>query len=90
MLDIKRRDVSIKTRKFRNKGEATGTLKRLNGEIIPISLVSKDFDKLLMNTDNCRNLTLNFEGETVNAWIKETQKHLTMHNTINVDFLELK
>lgn len=90
MFDIKRRDAKLKTRKFRNKGEATGSLKRLDGEIIPISLISKDFDKLLNNTNDCRNIVLNFEGESVNAWIKETKRHITLHHTINVDFLEVK
>lgn len=89
MFEVKRRDVKVKTRKFRNNGEATGTLKRLNGEIIPIALISKDFDKLLNNTNDCRNVTLSFEGEAVNAWIHETQKHLLLHNTINVDFVEV-
>lgn len=89
MFEVKRRDAKVKTRKFRNVGEATGTLKRLNGEIIPIALCSKDFDKLLNNTNNCRYMILNFEGEEVNTWIKETVKHLTLHNTINVDFLEV-
>lgn len=89
MLVIKKRDVKLKTRKFRNKGEATGTLKRTNGEIIPISTISKDLDKYLDSSNDCPDVTLDFEGEIINAKIKETKRHLTIHNTINVDFLEV-
>lgn len=88
MLEIKKRDVSIKCRKFRNVGLATGTLKRSNGEIIPISLMSRIIDKILAATNYNRNITLNFEGEEIQAKIDRLQKHLTMHNTINVDFIE--
>lgn len=88
MLEIKKRDVKIKCRKFRNQGLATGTLKRSNGEIIPISLLSRVIDKILVASDYDKNITLNYEGEEIPAKIDRLQRHLTLHNTINVDFIE--
>lgn len=88
MLEIKKRDVSIKCRKFRNQGLATGTLKRKDGNIIPISLLSRVIDKLLVANNYNKNILLNYEGEEIPAKIDRLQRHLTLHNTINADFIE--
>ena len=90
MLELKLRDVTEKNRKFRNAGFATGTLKRLNGDIIPISTSINKLDKYLMNSNNCHYVKVSFEGEIIDTVITDSQKHLTLHNTINIDFKELQ
>lgn len=88
MLEIKKRDVKVKGRKFRNQGLATGTLKRRTGEIIPISLMSRVIDKILVANNYNKNIVLNYEEEEIPAKIDRLQRHLTLHNTINADFIE--
>lgn len=88
MLEIKKRDVKVKCRKFRNEGLATGTLKRKDGEIIPIYLLSRVIDKILVANNYNKNIVLTYDGEEIQAKIDRLQRHLTLHNTINADFIE--
>ena len=89
MLEAKFRDSSLKCRKFRNKGLTTGTLKRKNGEIIPISMIIYKLDAYLNRNGFEELIEINFEGEILKAKIKQTQKDIVNHNVINIDLLEV-
>ena len=89
MLDVSFRDVKIKCRKLRNKGLTTGTLKTKNGEIIPISMVIYKVDAYLNENGFKPILQINFQGKILNTKIKYAQKHLTKHNVINIDLVEV-
>lgn len=89
MLSVNLRDASLKCRKFRNMGYATGSLKRKNGDIIPISLVIHKFDAYLNKVGFTPLLDINLEGEEMKTKIKHVEKHITQHYTINVDLIEV-
>lgn len=89
MLDIVLRDTKIKCRKFRNKGMTTGTLKRKNGEIIPISMIIYKVDAYLNRYGFESLLDISFEGEIIKTKIKYAQKHIINHNVINIDLIEV-
>lgn len=89
MLELKVRDERIKGKKLRNKGLVTGTLKRKNGDIIPICLLSNLLEQYILVTDYCKDLDVVFEKEIVHAHIKEAQRHFTKNNVINMDFVEV-
>lgn len=89
MLDVNVRDVKVKCRKFRNNGLTTGTLKRKNGEIIPISMVIHKLETYLNRNGFNPLMEVNFEGEVINTKIKSTEKHITKHNIVNIDLVEL-
>ena len=54
MLELSIRDVGIKGKKLRNKGLVTGTLRRKDGQIIPIFLSSNLLEQYIVITDYCK------------------------------------
>ena len=63
MLELSIRDVGIKGKKLRNKGLVTGTLRRKDGQIIPIFLSSNLLEQYIVITDYCKDLDVKFENE---------------------------
>lgn len=90
MLEAKLRDSNLKGRKFRNEGMAIGTIRRLNGDIIPVSLLSRKIDKYFSANQGVSHVDVNFEGEIIKAKVIASEKHVLLHNTINIDFQELE
>lgn len=89
MLELSIRDVGIKGKKLRNKGLVTGTLRRKDGQIIPIFLSSNILEQYIVITDYCKDLDVKFENEIIHVHIKEAQRHFTKNNVINMDFIEI-
>lgn len=89
MLQVNKRDVNVKCRKFRNSGEATGVINRKNGENISISLKISDLDKFLAKNGDHSNLVVDLEGEIIKTFITEVQRDLLIHNAININLREL-
>ena len=89
MLELSIRDVGIKGKKLRNKGLVTGTLRRKDGQIIPIFLSSNLLEQYIVITDYCKDLDVKFEKEIIHVHIKEAQRHFTKNNVINMDFIEI-
>ena len=89
MLELSIRDVGIKGKKLRNKGLVTGTLRRKDGQIIPIFLSSNLLEQYIVITDYCKDLDVKFENEIKHVHIKESQRHFTKNNVINMDFIEI-
>lgn len=90
MLEANFRNVKVKGKKLRNLGLATGIIKRLNGDIVPISMQINKLDKYFLNTNNSRSLSIVLDGETINTWVERTQKDVVFHNTINIDLKEVE
>lgn len=88
MLELSYRDVSIKGKKLRRQGLVTGTLRRKNNEIIHISLLSNELEKYIAATGYEKDVDVMLNGEVIHAHIKEAQRHFTMNNVINMDFVE--
>ena len=87
MLELSIRDVGIKGKKLRNKGLVT--LRRKDGQIIPIFLSSNLLEQYIVITDYCKDLDVKFENEIIHVHIKEAQRHFTKNNVINMDFIEI-
>ena len=88
MLKVDIRDIKVKCKKLRNKGIISGTLKRINGEIIPISLKGSDVDKYILNNGLNKEVFIIFNNEKINTKIYRIQRNLLVHNVINIDLLE--
>lgn len=88
MIKITLRDVNIKCKKLRREGIITGTLKRLNGEIIPISLKGSKIDCYILNNGLNKELKVSLNGEEIKTKIYRVQKNLLIHNVDNIELLE--
>ncbi|MPQ42254.1 hypothetical protein [Clostridium tarantellae] len=89
MLKAKLRDLKLKCRKFRNEGRATGLLKRKNGENVPISIKGSDLDKLIQREGREGVIDLQLNEEVIQTEIIDLQRHLLVHNIINIDLKEI-
>ncbi len=90
MIEINLRDVNIKCKKLRKEGIITGTLKRINGEIIPISLKGNKIDSYILNNGFNEDLNVVLNGEEIVTKIYRVQKNLLIHNIDNIDIWEKK
>lgn len=90
MLEIALRDVNVKCRKIRNSGFSTGTLKRLNGDIVNISLQTCKLDTYLNRCGLKEKLQVKLDEELIDVRIKSINRHFIMHNAINIDLIEIE
>ena len=88
VLKVDIRDIKVKCKKLRKKGIISGTLKRSNGEIIPISLKGSSVDKHILNNGLNNEVLIIFNNEEINTKIDRLQRNLLIHNVINIDLLE--
>lgn len=88
MIKVNRRDPKIKCKKLRREGIITGTLKRCNGDIIPISVKGSSIDTYVNSNGLNHELIILFEGSEIKTSIYRVQKNLIMHNVDNIDLLE--
>ncbi len=88
MIEVNRRDPRIKCKKLRREGIITGTLKRRNGDIIPISVKGSSIDTYINSNGLNHELIILFENSEIKTRIYRVQKNLIMHNVDNIDLLE--
>jgi ribosomal protein L25 (general stress protein Ctc) len=89
MLEAKLRDVRKKNRSLRNAGLVTGTLKRGNGLIIPISMISNKLETFVNRNGLGTEVIIELEKEVIKTKIDRVQRELLIHNIINIDLIEL-
>ena len=89
MLEAKLRDIRKKNRSLRNAGLVTGTLKRENGLIIPISMISNKLETFVKRNGLGTEVIIEFEKEVIKTKIDRVQRELLIHNIINIDLIEL-
>ena len=89
MLEAKLRDVRKKNRPLRNAGLVTGTLKRVNGLIIPISMVSNKLETFVNRNGLGTEVIIDLDSEIIRTKIDRVQRELLIHNIINIDLIEL-
>ena len=88
LLKVDIRDIKVKCKKLRKKGIISGTLRRTNGEIVPISLKGSDVDKHILNNGLNKEIFIIFNNEEIRTKIYKLQRNLLVHNVINIDLLE--
>jgi ribosomal protein L25 (general stress protein Ctc) len=88
-LEAKVRDLRLKPRKFRNKDLATGMLKNINGDNIPICFKENELDKFITKYGEHTEFQLNLEGMEINVKVVEVLRHVLNHNVINLDLVEI-
>mgnify|MGYP003547691780 CR=1 FL=1 len=69
MLEAKVRDVNKKGKTLRNSGLVTGTVKRKNGEIIPISMIGFKLETYIKRNGLNTNIPLTFDNEELKVRI---------------------
>ena len=89
MLEANLRDVKVKGKVIRNLGYSTGTLRRKNGEILPISILGHKLYTYLSRHGLKTNITIKLEGLIINSKIDRIQRDLIFHNAINIDLIEI-
>lgn len=89
MLEAKLRDIRKKGRTLRRLGQVTGTIRRKNGDIIPISMVMHKLETYVSRYGLGSKFDINFENETIKVKIDRVQRNILLHNIINVDVVEL-
>ena len=89
MIKADFRDIKIKGKVMRNKGYSTGTLKRKNGDIIPISMVGHKLDTYIARHGLNSKITIELDGVKINSKIDRVQRDLIFHNAINIDLIEI-
>lgn len=88
MIQINRRNSNIKCKKLRRQGLITGTLRRRNGDIIPISLKGSSVDTFVNKNGLNEELIVLFENSEIKTRIYKVQKNLIFHNIDNIDLIE--
>lgn len=88
-MKLELRDVSIKCKKLRRNNIATGTLRKNDKEIIPISLCGTDMDKYINDFGFNKLIELEFGEEKIEAKILKVFRDNINHNIINVDFQQI-
>lgn len=89
MLEANLRDVKVKGKILRNSGFSTGTLRKKDGEVVPISIVSYKLDTYLGRHGMNKNIELLINGEKINSRIDRLQRDVLFHNVMNIDLLEV-
>ncbi|NLZ33849.1 hypothetical protein [Clostridium isatidis] len=89
MLEAKLRDTRKKGKVLRRLGQVTGTIRRKDGDIIPISMVMHKVETYLSRYGLGSKFDINFENEKINVKIDRVQRDLLVHNIINIDLIEL-
>ena len=80
MLDALMRDTKIKPKKLRREGYATGTVRRKNGDVMPVILIGRVVDHSWMD--------IKLGDEEINTEIINVYRDVLMHNTIDIDLKE--
>lgn len=89
MLEANVRDVRKKGKVLRNSGLVTGTIKKRNGELCLISMISHKLETHLLRYGLKSKIKINFQGTLIDARIDRVQKDVIFHNVINIDLLEV-
>ncbi|MBS5925643.1 MAG: hypothetical protein KIC66_00970 [Clostridium sp.] len=88
MLDALMRDTKIKPKKLRREGYTTGTLRRKNGEIIPVTLTGRAVDSYLAIHGDHSCMDIRLGDEEINTEIINVYRDVLIHNTIDIDLKE--
>ncbi|MBS5986796.1 hypothetical protein [Clostridium paraputrificum] len=88
MLDALMRDTKIKPKKLRREGYTTGTLRRKNGEIIPVTLTGRVVDSYLAIHGDHSCMYIRLGDEEINTEIINVYRDVLIHNTIDIDLKE--
>lgn len=88
MLDALMRDTKIKPKKLRREGYTTGTLRRKNGEIIPVTLTGRVVDSYLAIHGDHSCMDIRLGDEEINTEIINVYRDVLIHNTIDIDLKE--
>lgn len=89
MLEAKLRNVKKRSKPLRNAGFVTGTLRRKNGTIIPISMISHKLDTFVNRNGLGSKILIELDSEVINTKVDRVQRDVLMHNIINIDLIEL-
>lgn len=89
MLEAKLRNVKKRNKPLRNAGFVTGTLRRKNGTIIPISMISYKLDTFVNRNGLGSKIVIELDSEVINTKVDRAQRDVLMHNIINIDLIEL-
>lgn len=89
MLEAKVRDTRKRGRVLRRLGQVTGTVRRKNGDIIPISMVMHKLETYISRHGLSSEFNINFENEEIKVRIDRVQRDTLLHNIINIDVIEL-
>ncbi|WP_300384993.1 hypothetical protein [Clostridium sp.] len=89
MLEAKLRNVKKKSRSLRNVGLVTGTLKRVNGLIIPISMISNKLETFVNRNGLGAEVVIELDREVIKTKIYRVQREVIIHDIINIDLIEL-
>lgn len=88
MLDALMRDTKIKPKKLRREGYATGTVRRKNGDVIPVILTGRVVDSYLAIHGDHSWMDIKLGDEEINTEIINVYRDVLMHNTIDIDLKE--
>ena len=89
MLEAKLRDVRKRNRTLRNAGLVTGTLKRTNGLIIPISMIGYKLDTFTKRNGLGVEVIIELDSEVIKTKIDRVQREMLTHDIMNIDLIEL-
>ena len=89
MLEARLRDVRKKSRSLRNLGLVTGTLKRRNGLIIPISMIGYKLDTFAKRNGLGVKVVIELDREVIKSKIDRVQRNMITHDIMNIDLIEL-
>lgn len=88
MIQINRRNSNVKCKKLRRQGLITGTLRRCNGDIIPISVKGNSIDTFVNKNGLNAELVVMLENSEIKTRIYIVQRNLMFHNIDNIDLIE--
>lgn len=89
-LKAEKRSMDIKAKKLRREGYVTGNLfgKKLEGSI-PVKMLKTDITKLMKTSNKGSQITLDVDGETYDALIKDVEYNSQLGHYDEIDFQAL-
>ncbi len=85
-LKAEKRDMNVKAKKLRREGFVTGSIFGRDIESISLKMTRKDVDQLLKTDQKGSQITLDVDGKSYNALIKEVQYNTIAKRYDEVDF----
>lgn len=88
ILEANVRDLKIKNRKFKNDGLTIGSVKRINGEIIPISMTRSKLMTYLGRFGKDDGLKISLNGEHIDTTIEHIERDVVLHFVHHIQLQE--
>jgi large subunit ribosomal protein L25 len=81
---------SSEARRIRRSGRIPAVLYGRSGQAVPIDLDAKEFTGGIKNISESTIVTVEIDGKSHDAFVKDTQRNITDGNIIHVDFYEVE